>query len=103
MKDKSKNINILWCIIGIISGLILIIIGIVFLLKFKNATFYGYISRLGTATFGADFYTEIYESTTFAANALKETYEMINTYFGTFLIFIGVVDICIFGSKTNHK
>lgn len=85
------------------AGILLIVVGGVFLLGFKDVAFYGNILRVGQSTFGADFYTEIYKSTTFAANALKEIYEMISTCFGVLFIFIGVIDVCFWGSKMPKK
>lgn len=63
--DNAYNFGIVVCIIGIILGAILLIIGI----AFGN----GYMSTDYTlsASFGGDFYTYIYQATQNAANNLR--------------------------------
>ncbi|MGN1402993.1 MAG: hypothetical protein ACI4XB_01580 [Ruminococcus sp.] len=63
--DNAYNFGIVVCIIGIILGAILLIIGI----TFGN----GYMSTDYTlsASFGGDFYTYIYQATQNAANNLR--------------------------------
>ena len=74
--------------------------------SYKDTVFYGSPDsfsggtlHLGTAKFGADFYTEIYESTTFAGNAVKGVYELLGAAFGMLFILIGAIDVCVFGVK----
>lgn len=100
---ERRNI---WPLCGMAVGILAVLIGLIFLFGFKDEIFYGSAdsiyggtTRLGTATFGADFYTEIYESTTFAGNAVKGVYELLSTCFGMLFLLMGAIDICAFGSK----
>ena len=95
-----------WVLAGMAVGIAAILVGLVFLFGFKDEIFYGSASssyggttRLGTAAFGADFYTDIYKSTTFAGNAVKGVYELLSTCFGVLFILLGAVDLCAFGSR----
>ena len=95
-----------WVLAGMAVGIVAILVGLVFLFGFKDEIFYGSASsssggttRLGTAAFGADFYTDIYKSTTFAGNAVKGVYELLSTCFGVLFILLGAVDLCAFGSR----
>lgn len=95
-----------WVLAGMAVGIVAILAGLVFLFGFKDEIFYGSASsssggttRLGTAAFGADFYTDIYKSTTFAGNAVKGVYELLSTCFGVLFILLGAVDLCAFGSR----
>lgn len=95
-----------WVLAGMAVGIVAILVGLVFLFGFKDEIFYGSASsssggttRLGTAAFGADFYTDIYKSTTFAGNAVKGVYELMSTCFGVLFILLGAVDLCAFGSR----
>ena len=95
-----------WVLAGMAVGIAAILVGLVFLFGFKDEIFYGSASsssggttRLGTAAFGADFYTDIYKSTTFAGNAVKGVYELLSTCFGVLFIRLGAVDLCAFGSR----
>lgn len=100
IKDK-KNI---WLLAGMAIGVIAIIVGLVFIGSHNSDVFYGSpdssyggTTRLGTATFGADFYTEIYKSTTFAGNAAAALSGLISTCFGLLFLFLGAIDVCVFG------
>lgn len=95
-----------WVLAGMAVGIAAILVGLVFLFGFKDEIFYGSASsssggttRLGTAAFGADFYTDIYKSATFAGNAVKGVYELLSTCFGVLFILLGAVDLCAFGSR----
>ena len=95
-----------WVLAGMAVGIVAILVGLVFLFGFKDEIFYGSASssyggttRLGTAAFGADFYTDIYKSATFAGNAVKGVYELLSTCFGVLFILLGAVDLCAFGSR----
>ena len=104
-KEITKGQNP-WVLAGMAVGIVAILAGLVFLFGFKDEIFYGSASsssggttRLGTAAFGADFYTDIYKSTTFAGNAVKGVYELLSTCFGVLFILLGAVDLCAFGSR----
>ena len=108
-KEITKGQNP-WVLAGMAVGIAAILVGLVFLFGFKDEIFYGSASsssggttRLGTAAFGADFYTDIYKSTTFAANALKDIYEMLSTCFGVLFLLMGAIDLCAFGSRLQPK
>ena len=95
-----------WLLAGMAVGIIAILVGLAFLFGFKDEIFYGSSSsasggttRLGTAAFGADFYTDIYKSTTFAGNAVKGVYELLSTCFGMLFLLLGAADLCFFGSR----
>ena len=87
--DQNKKKGNAWTLAGMAVGIAAMVIGLVFLFGFKDETFYGSTVRLGTAVYGADFYTDIYKSTTFAANALKDIYEMLSTCFGVLFLLLG--------------
>lgn len=93
----------IWSIVGIILGFVAIIAGIIFLFGFKDETFLGIYSHLGTSEFGGDFYTYSYRATAFAANAVAGVYEMLSTCFGVLFILFGLFDICFFGSRMLAK
>lgn len=98
-----------WLLAGMAVGIIAILVGLAFLFGFKDEIFYGSASsasggttRLGTAAFGADFYTDIYKSTTFAGNAVKGVYELLSTCFGALFLLLGAADLCFFGSRLSR-
>ena len=101
--DQNKKKGNAWTLAGMAVGIAAMVIGLVFLFGFKDETFYGSTVRLGTAVYGADFYTDIYKSTTFAANALKDSYEMLSTCFGVLFLLLGAIDLCAFGSRLQPK
>ncbi len=101
--DQNKKKGNAWTLAGMAVGIAAMVIGLVFLFGFKDETFYGSTVRLGTAVYGADFYTDIYKSTTFAANALKDIYEMLSTCFGVLFLLLGAIDLCAFGSRLQPK
>lgn len=106
MKKQIKDKKALFLKAGFVVGVLAILVGIYFMVTYKDTVFYGSPSsssggtlHLGTAKFGADFYTEIYESTTFAGNAVKGVYELLGAAFGMLFILIGAIDVCVFGVK----
>ena len=106
MKKHGGDKKQLWLKAGFVVGVLAILIGIYFMGTYKDTVFYGSPDsfsggtlHLGTAKFGADFYTEIYESTTFAGNAVKGVYELLGAAFGMLFILIGAIDVCVFGVK----
>ena len=106
MKQQIKDKKRLWLRAGFIAGVLAMLAGIYFLAAYKDTVFYGSPDsvyggtlHLGTAKFGADFYTEIYESTTFAGNAVKGVYELLGRAFGVLFILLGAIDACAFGVK----
>ena len=101
--DQNKKKGNAWTLAGMAVGIAAMVIGLVFLFGFKDETFYGSTVRLGTAVYGADFYTDIYKSTTVAANALKDIYEMLSTCFGVLFLLLGAIDLCAFGSRLQPK
>ena len=101
--DQNKKKGNAWTLAGMAVGIAAMVIGLVFLFGFKDETFYGSTVRLGTAVYGADFYTDIYKSTTFAANAFKDIYEMLSTCFGVLFLLLGAIDLCAFGSRLQPK
>ena len=101
--DQNKKKGNAWTLAGMAVGIAAMVIGLVFLFGFKDETFYGSTVRLGTAVYGADFYTDIYKSTTCAANALKDIYEMLSTCFSVLFLLLGAIDLCAFGSRLQPK
>mgnify|MGYP000002395316 CR=1 FL=1 len=101
--DQNKKKGNAWTLAGIAVGIAAMVIGLVFLFGFKDETFYGSTVRLGTAFFNETATTEIYTSTTFAANALKDIYEMLSTCFGVLFLLLGAIDLCAFGSRLQPK
>lgn len=93
-KIKLKKINV----ISIIICIIICIIGIVFIyLSINKSQIYVEEGKgiktfgVGYATkYGADFYTEASENMVFIANAIEETYYLIERCFGILLIIISV-------------
>lgn len=95
LKDKR---NILY-LIAMLAGVAAIIIGVWFL----DRQFYG-PSGLEEMTFGADFYTEIYNANRRIYGMLShinDFIEYVKKGFGFTFILCGIVDICFFGSKLN--
>lgn len=108
MKSKQNLRGNPWLLAGMAVGVVAIVAGLVFLFGFKDEIFYGSassssggITRLGSAAYGADFYTDIYKSATFAGNAVKGVYEMLSTCFGMLFLLLGAADLCFFGSKLS--
>ena len=104
-KQRTKGQNP-WVLAGMAVGIAAILVGLVFLFGFKDEIFYGSASsssggttRLGTAAYGADFYTDIYKSATFAGHAVKGGYELLSTCFGALFILLGAIDLCAFGGR----
>lgn len=91
----------IWNYIGLIIGILAIVVGIVFLFAFREKAFLGSYIRLGTSSFGGDFYTYSYRATAFAANAIAGVYEMLATCFGVLFILIGCIDISFFGLRIS--
>lgn len=92
-----------WNYIGIGIGVIAVVVGLIFLLGFKDKAFLGVYSWLGISEFGGDFYTYSYRASAFAANAVAGVYEMLSMCFGCLFILIGAFDICFFGSRISAK
>lgn len=55
---------------------------------------YGEMTHLGSAEFGADFYTDIYEATAFSGNALKAILDILSIAIPALFILGGVLIIC---------
>ncbi len=94
---EFKQKNDLWNVIGILTGILAIIVGIWFLKQrfFEPAS-------LESMTFGADFYTEIYKASRRIHGMLtniNDFIEYVKKGFGWSFIFFGLVDICVFASK----
>ncbi len=89
-------------LIALILGIILVIVGIIFMIKSQNYNYNGGVSRATTIEFGADFYpTEEYIGLT--ANAVCDLYMMVTMGIGVFFVFVGGTDICIISSKLKNK
>ncbi len=56
---------------------------------------YGKLTHLGSAEFGADFYTDIYEATAFGGNALKAILDILSVAIPALFILGGVLVICL--------
>ncbi len=100
--NKIANKNICYNI-GIAIGIITIIVGIVFILNFKDETFYSYFSFMDKAEFGTDFYTYSYRASAFTANAMAAMYEMLSTCFGWLFVLFGCFEVAYFGSRIQFN
>ena len=90
-------------IIGILSGIALIILGVMLLTKEFS---YSFNRPLIEYTFGADFYTEIYDATFDAANSLysighllADIADFVANGFWYLLLALGLFDICFFCTR----
>lgn len=92
-KEQSKDWN------PDLVGVVAIGIGIWFLQR----KFYS-VTSLNEITFGADFYTEIYNASRRIHNVvghINDLIEYVKKGIGFGFIFGGIIDICVFGSKLN--
>ena len=80
--------------VGMLAGIALVVVGVVFLTDFKM-----YYGNIKAVTFGGDFYTQIHEVTTHAANTLREIYEMVRIACGTIMVTLGIADVAAFAGK----
>ena len=87
----------IFCILGIICGLVICILGFVI-----TDEFYGYDPDIYNR-YGADFYTDIYQATASAAVNVDRLGEMISAAFCYLLLAIGLTDICYFGHNLLKK
>lgn len=90
-------------IIGILSGIAVIVFGVTLLTKEFS---YSFNRPLIEYSFGADFYTEIYAATFDAANSLYSIGQLLEDIaglvahgFGYLLIAFGLFDICFFCTR----
>jgi hypothetical protein len=88
---------------ALILGIMIMIVGVVMLAGDRSHTGYnGGLSRASTSMeFGADFYTEEYQATSLAANAITDLYDVIRDCFGWLFIFLGGIDICALAAKND--
>lgn len=89
----------IWYLLGMLAGVAAICIGAGFL-KVQ----YHDVTGLSEITFGADFYTEIYNASRRIYGVLGHInafIEYVKKGFGYTFILAGVIDICAFGSKLN--
>ena len=83
----------IFCVIGIIVGMIIIILGFVVLGLDTGSSY------ISSAEFGADFYTYCYKAIKIAADNVISMAKIVNRGIAFLLIAIGATDICIFGYK----
>ena len=73
-------------------------VGVIFIFIARGQYFYD--ESAVSSQFGADFYTEIHEVAVGIYRVVGRTgskvYELLGTCFGVFMIFAGMVDICVF-------
>jgi Zn-dependent protease len=81
------------CLMGVLVGIVITVMGISVLIM-PSATHY-----VSDYTFGADFYTEIYNVSRYTLKAIGEMAEIIQRGIGFMLLAIGLTDICIFGYR----
>ena len=95
MSKKSSAAQFM-CSIGVIVGIVIIIIGCMIM----NPETY----TIGEPflTFGADFYTEIYDVTQSVGTAVQRAYKNICNAIGWLIIAIGAMDLCYFGYKFSN-
>ena len=94
---KIKDSYLEFCKFGL--GIILVIVGIVFLFKSQDSHTYSRDSEFTRADtsikFGADYYTTSAQNSALTANGVSDLYAMVTFGIGTFFIFIGGIDICL--------
>lgn len=92
---KKLNFKDNWAyFLCMIIGVVLTIVGILFLTNYKM-----YYGDYRAVTFGGDFYTEIHKATTSAVNTLRNIYELVRIGIGWCMIGVGVTEIVVCGSK----
>lgn len=103
MKKFTLSSEKTWNLIGVILGLAVIVVGLVFM--FTPAHSYS-TNSTDYATFGADYYTYQYSATrTVASNAavtannLRELGEKLAVYAGTFFMILGALISLNYGKK----
>ena len=89
MKRAFSIIGIIVCIAIIFMGINLLSVKI----ELESAAF---------ALFGADFYTEIYSATRYAANNIKTLAEFIYTVMAYLMISVGSIGFCFFCVKLGE-
>ncbi len=97
MKRLLKDKRNIWYLLGMLVGAAAIVVGILFLEQQYYSS-----SSLDSITFGADFYTEIYNASRRIYSRLgliNDVIEYVRSAFGWMFIFFGLVDICVFGSR----
>lgn len=91
-KNNYKNILI-------VIGMLLILVGIIFLVQSKNGHFgkesYGRSYASTTIEFGADFYTTSAQYTGLAANTVVDLYKLVSYAISAFFIFSGIIEITL--------
>ena len=95
-----------YSLIGLITGIITIVVGVVFLVNPPDFSTTKSVDRL---TFGADFYTEEYSATKVAGDnvaVVADNLEIIAKtnakYAGTFFIVSGFVLFLLYGEKIDN-
>ena len=81
------------CLVGIIGGIIVILLGISVMDSFSGSWSDTYTS------FGADFYTYSYKATARAGNNIDALGDMLENALGCILIAMGIFDSCYFALK----
>ncbi len=95
------------CKIGMIAGLVIIIVGIVFASKssfYSSSASYWYDS--GYALFGADFYNYVNNNTAEATANIKQVgyaVESVNNSLGILMVCFGFFDVCLFWALHGGK
>ncbi|MBQ8176636.1 MAG: hypothetical protein IJ035_06325 [Oscillospiraceae bacterium] len=81
---------------GVAIGVLTVVFGIIVLNMYTGRFPDG-------ASFGADFYTYIYEATDIAASNIKDMGNIVRYGFGFILISMGLTEACIFLSRIFDK
>ena len=90
---KQNKLAKIVCLVGILAGIVVIILGITVMDSFHGAW------SDTSVSFGADFYSYSYKATARAANNVDELGDLLATAFGYLLIAMGLFDCCYFGLK----
>lgn len=107
--DKTLNtINKIWDAIALLAGIGIIVMGVAMILshgEWMDRTWYE-ITAPEKASFGADFYTYIYDAARYAGvkiadygSAICSAMSEFVKLFGGVLILFGVTQVCFFGKK----
>lgn len=97
-----------WNILGVIIGISLVIVGVVFLVNTPGISDFGFTTSVESASFGGDYYSYQYKATKAAADNISDVAEDIvvlaknlSVYFGIASLFTGLLVTIHYGKECS--